>query len=228
MTKYFFMPLIFMCAGLGAAPLEGGFALAPSDSASPTEKAAAYQNARDSLLAAAEKYERTPYRYGGMDKNGIDCSGLVYASFRDALGIDVPRDSGGLYAWAEKIKIEDAQSGDLVFFITTGGSRISHVGIYAGNGRFIHSASAGPARGVIYSNLDERYWARTFAGAGRALPPGDTSDMEMPVPPTSEEEEPMAKEIKCSNILMGIAAAPIWDSRRKFYSKVWFNTLSYP
>jgi probable lipoprotein NlpC len=57
----------------------------------------------------------------------------------------------------------------LVFFVTTGRS-ISHAGIYTGAGRFIHSASEGPQTGVIYSQLDESYWEKSFAGAGRALP----------------------------------------------------------
>ena len=228
MTKIFFIPLALLCVGLGltplgaapngAPPLEGGFALAPSASASPVEKAAAYQEARRRLLAAAGRYEHTPYRYGGIDKNGLDCSGLVYVSFRDALGINVPRDSGGLYAWTEKIPIENAQGGDLVFFITAGGSKISHVGIYAGNGRFIHSASEGPVTGVMYSGLDEKYWSRTFAGAGRALPSGDTGGAGKGAaaagPSRPEKEKPAAKEAKepksRGNILMGVAAAPTW------------------
>jgi probable lipoprotein NlpC len=71
----------------------------------------------------------------------------------------------------EKIPEAALQAGDLVFFNTTG--MISHVGIYAGKGKFIHSASSGPKTGVMYSQLDEKYWRRTYAGAGRALPPGD-------------------------------------------------------
>jgi probable lipoprotein NlpC len=74
-----------------------------------------------------------------------------------------------LYNWTEKISAEALQPGDLVFFITQGRD-ISHVGIYTGEGSFIHSASEGPRTGVIYSRLDESYWQRTFAGAGRALP----------------------------------------------------------
>jgi probable lipoprotein NlpC len=221
MIKIFFIPLVFICAGLGAAPLESGFSLAPSVSATPAEKAAAYQNARNRLLAAAGQYERTPYRYAGIDKNGMDCSGLVYASFRDALGINVPRDSSGQYAWAEKISIENAHAGDLVFFITTGGSKISHVGIYAGNGRFIHSASEGPVTGVMYSSLSESYWSRTFAGAGRALPPGNTSGSGTttvtPVPSTPDKKEPatakkpQSKTAKSKGgMLMNVAAAPTW------------------
>jgi probable lipoprotein NlpC len=126
-------------------------------------------NARSRLVAAAEAYLGTPYRYGGADSRGLDCSGLVFLSFRDALHTPVPRTASSLYSWAEKIPSGEMKTGDLVFFVTEGAA-ISHVGIYAGNGRFIHAASAGPKTGVMYSRLDESYWKRTFTGAGRALP----------------------------------------------------------
>jgi probable lipoprotein NlpC len=99
----------------------------------------------------------------------MDCSGLVYASFKDSLSVSVPRSTSALYNWTEKISAEALEPGDLVFFITQGRD-ISHVGIYLGEGRFIHSASEGPETGVIRSRLNESYWQRSFAGAGRALP----------------------------------------------------------
>ncbi|MDR1420825.1 MAG: C40 family peptidase [Treponema sp.] len=141
-----------------------------AESASAPEARAAETRLR--VIAAAEKYRGVRYRYGGIDDQGFDCSGLVYRSFRDALAVSVPRTTGGLYAWAEKISDGEMEAGDLLFFRTTSPGTISHVGIYAGNGRFIHAASEGPQTGVIYSDLDEKYWNRTYAGAGRALPPG--------------------------------------------------------
>jgi probable lipoprotein NlpC len=213
-----FIALQALFAGrLVAAPLESGFALAPKASASPAEKDAAYREARARLLAAAGKYERTPYRYGGMDRRGLDCSGFVSLSFFDALGISVPRNAESLYSWVEKIPIDNAQPGDLVFFRTTGGSRISHVGILTGEGRFIHSASSGPKTGVIYSRLDEKYWARTYAGAGRALPATGTynADRENALttsPKESDKEETAAGKQKERGILIGLAAAPTWNT----------------
>ena len=169
-----FFAIQIFCAGcLGAAPLVTGFPIAPEASAQPDERAAAYLIARSQVLAAAAKYEHTPYRHAGVDQRGVDCSGLVFASFRDALGVSVPRTSEGLYTWTERIVIEDAEPGDLVFFRTTGSGRISHVGIFVGGGQFIHSASQGRVTGVIYSSLDERYWARAYAGAGRVFPAVD-------------------------------------------------------
>ena len=125
--------------------------------------------ARKKVLIEAESYLGTRYRYGGIDRNGMDCSGLVYTSFKNSLNYSAPRTAEGIYEWAEKINTEELKPGDLVFFVTSG-ARVSHVGIYAGAHRFIHSASEGPSTGVIYSRLDESYWQRSYRGAGRAIP----------------------------------------------------------
>jgi probable lipoprotein NlpC len=201
-----FIALQVLFAGrLAAAPLESGFALAPKASASPAEKDAAYREARARLLAAAGKYERTPYRYGGIERKGLDCSGLVFASFQEALGISVPRSAEGLHSWVEKIPIDKAQPGDLVFFRTTKTNKISHVGILTGEGSFIHSASEGPATGVIYSRLDEKYWSRTYAAAGRALPASGISG-------GADRENALTTGQKEKGILVGFAAAPTWNT----------------
>jgi probable lipoprotein NlpC len=220
-------------AGLFAAPLEGGYAQAPDASATAREKAAAVRAARLKVIAAAETYEKTPYRYGGVDRNGLDCSGLIYVSFRDALGVSVPRTTGSLYGWTEKIAADKAQPGDLLFFKTDNTGKISHAAIYIGGGRFIHSASAGPVTGVIYSGLDEGYWARAYAGAGRVFPETDY----MPEPeygPVAEGGETgapanagrgavrpggdvpgggtdTAAEKNKAGLLVGLAAAPTWN-----------------
>ena len=125
--------------------------------------------ARVQLLAAARSFLGVPYRFGGTDRRGMDCSGFVYVSFREAFRYTIPRTSQGMYNWAQRIPTAELQPGDLVFFVTVG-TRVSHVGIYVGGGRFIHSASDGPNTGVIYSRLDESFWHRTFRSAGRALP----------------------------------------------------------
>ena len=192
---------------LNAAPLDSG-SLAPPVSVTPGE-------ARSRVLAAAEKYEHTPYVYGGMDRRGLDCSGLVYLSYYDALGVAIPRSTWSLYSWAERISIKDALPGDLLFFTTTGSGNVSHVGIFIGNGRFIHAASEGPETGVIYSSLDERYWSRTYIGTGRVLPAAD-------MPPQNDnrlaginnkktpEKKPQQKED--GHVLIGFAAAPTWNT----------------
>jgi probable lipoprotein NlpC len=149
---------LLLPAGLAAVPIRG-----------PGLEGTAALDARLSLIAAAESYLGVPYRYAGLDQAGLDCSGLVYLSFRDALKAPVPRTTEAIYAWAEAIPQDQLRIGDLVFFITAG-QGVSHVGIYAGNRRFIHAASDGPRTGVMYSGLDEAYWNRTYQGAGRALP----------------------------------------------------------
>ena len=126
-------------------------------------------NERQRLITSAESLLGTPYRYAGLDRRGLDCSGLVYLSFLEGLGRIIPRRTEDIYNWAEIITAGELQPGDLVFFRTVG-TRVSHVGIYTGRGRFIHSASEGPQTGVIYSNLNERYWRQTFMAAGRVFP----------------------------------------------------------
>ncbi len=139
------------------------FSLPPIRSENP-------DNTRTQLIGEADKYLGVPYRYGGISTQGLDCSGLIFVVFKNVLNISVPRTAYGLYSWAEKIDTGDLQPGDLVFFNTTGS--VSHVGIYAGQGKFIHSASAGNQTGVNYSSLDESYWKRTYISAGRAISKG--------------------------------------------------------
>ena len=161
---------LFCALGLFAAPLERGFALAPGSSASPEERSQAYINARLSVIETARRYEGTPYRHGGTTAAGLDCSGFIVLIFREALGITPPRTSSGLYTWSVLIPLERAQPGDFLFFTTGTGRSITHVALYLGNRRFIHSASSGAETGVIISSMDEPYWAGTFASAGRAFP----------------------------------------------------------
>jgi len=170
-VKFLFLVVfIFSSFGIFAAPLEGGYVLAPRASASADERARAYSQIRRTVIEAAKKYEGVPYVYGGMTARGLDCSGFIGLSFRDALGVTIPRSASGMYSWAERIPYEKAQPGDFLFFRTGSTRSITHVALYLGNRNFIHSASAGSKTGVIYSSLNENYWSNAFAGAGRAFP----------------------------------------------------------
>lgn len=104
----------------------------------------------------------SPYRWGGATPEGFDCSGLVYYAFGEA-GIKVPRTSQEQFQAARPVPVSSARPGDLVFFGQ--GGRISHVGIYIGDQRFIHSPEAGQS--VKVSALSEAYFSARFAGSGR-------------------------------------------------------------
>ena len=123
---------------------------------------------REAIVETALTYRGIPYVYGGINTSGFDCSGFVYRVFLQVVGQAIPRTTLGLYRWVEPVSLLQIQKGDLVFFNTTG--NITHVGIYIGDGRFVHSASEGPKTGVIISSLDEPYWKRTFAAAGQVVP----------------------------------------------------------
>ena len=179
--KFIFLVNLFLLAIrlFAAAPLESGYPLAPRPTASPEEKQRAYQEARNRVISAAMRYENTPYRYGGITAAGLDCSGFICLSFNDALGVNLPRSAAGLYSWVEKIPLERIQPGDLIFFKTDGTGRVTHVGLYLGNRRFIHSASIGSRTGVIINTLDEGSWTRNYAGSGRVFP--EAADGYVPV-----------------------------------------------
>ncbi|MDW2980799.1 MAG: C40 family peptidase [Rhodanobacter sp.] len=121
---------------------------------------------RKSLLAMAMKLRDTRYVRGGRDPStGFDCSGFVRYVFAHAIGMQLPHNSASQFLAGLKVKRADMQPGDLVFFRTHGKQRISHVGIYISNGRFIHSPASG--KSVEISSLNEGYWAKRFAGAKR-------------------------------------------------------------
>lgn len=122
---------------------------------------------RERFINAAKSYLGTPYRYGGISKAGIDCSGLVYKAALDSGTAQLPRTAATIYRKAEQISDSQRERGDLVFFSANG--RISHVGIYLGENQFIHSASDGPKTGVIISRLSENYWKNHYYSAGRFL-----------------------------------------------------------
>lgn len=129
---------------------------------SPADPAAA-----NAVLMRAISLVGTPYRYGGnTPEGGFDCSGLVNYVFRDMLDLRLPRTSRELYAYqGPKIDPGRLAPGDLVFFGSGGG--VSHVGIYVGEGRFVHAPSTGGT--VRLDHLDGTYWRRSYTGSRRVL-----------------------------------------------------------
>lgn len=115
------------------------------------------------LVATAKNLIGIKYRGGGTSKAGFDCSGFVSYVYKD-LGVSLPRTSSGMYSSGSKVNKSNLTSGDLVFFDTSGRG-VSHVGIYIGDGKFIHSASS---KGVSIAKInDPYYWGKRYVGAKR-------------------------------------------------------------
>lgn len=129
------------------------------------EAQAASFSPRGLLTALANGLRDIRYRRGGREPStGFDCSGFVRYVFRHSLNVELPASSAAQFLTGLKIDRDKLVEGDLVFFRTEG-KRVSHVGIYLGDGRFIHAPSSG--KHVSVSNLAEAYWSKRYVGAKR-------------------------------------------------------------
>ena len=117
------------------------------------------------IVATAKQYLGVPYVWGGSTPKGFDCSGLVQYVYAKH-GISLPRTSKQQWTAGTAISKASLQPGDLVFFANTYTSGVSHLGIYIGNGQFIHSSSS---KGVIISELSNPYWSSHYHGCRRVL-----------------------------------------------------------
>ena len=161
-----------ICASLAVAQNDG-LASAPASAAAPT----AMLGADVALQALA--LVGTPYRFGGDEPaRGFDCSGLVRHVARAVLGVDLPRTSEAIARASRPVSRAELQGGDLVFF-NTRGQRNSHVGVYLGDGRFVHAPSRNGL--VRVEVLTDRYWHARFNGA-RRLPGVTAETMESAAP----------------------------------------------
>ena len=135
------------------------------NNAASSESSVAVSNVTGAdIVATAKKYLGAPYKYGGKSPSGFDCSGFVYYVYR-SLGIKISRTQATMYKQGTPVSKSDLQPGDLVFFQNTYKAGISHVGIYVGNGKFIHSPSSGKV--VSYANLNSKYYVNHYYGAAR-------------------------------------------------------------
>jgi cell wall-associated NlpC family hydrolase len=131
------------------------------------ESDSTYHPKRNDLALFALSLLDTPYSWGGRGPaTGFDCSGLVSHVYREAAGLPVRGSSADLGQKTRPVDRSRIQPGDLVFFNTLG-ARHSHVGIYVGDGRFVHASN--PRTGVRVDQLSNRYYAQRFEGAGTLL-----------------------------------------------------------
>ena len=164
--------------GLGAALLLAGCSSPPAKhpvptSSVPSNPAASrrpsgpYNSMRNDVAMAALSLLNTPYAWGGRGPaTGFDCSGLVAHVLREGGGVRVQGSAADLGRLSRPIDTAELQPGDLVFFNTLG-ARHSHVGVYVGDGRFVHASN--PRTGVRIDALNNRYYAQRFEGAHTLL-----------------------------------------------------------
>lgn len=138
----------------------------------PTKKTkhSSLDNRETKLINRAKDFIGTPYKWGGNSNTGIDCSGLIYQSFK-AIGQEVPRTTQELIRLGRKLNPNRLKPGDLVFFKTIKSkAKATHVGIITNHSKnktlFIHS---GTSTGVTISKLQDRYWKKRFVFARRLL-----------------------------------------------------------
>lgn len=122
------------------------------------------QEVVQSLTRVFQRYEGTPYRYGGTNARGFDCSGFILTAYKEGLGQHLPRTTGQMLAEGHFVRRDQLRPGDLIFFRI--GGKEQHAGIFMGNNRFIHSSSS---KGVMESSLASPYWRQRYTQARRFL-----------------------------------------------------------
>ncbi len=152
--------LFMLLAACGNAPERQA---GPAQSTQQTSRQVAGTDPiKAALYAQYQEWRGTPYRYGGLSKNGIDCSGFVHLTLRQRFGSDIPRTTFDQARTGRPVSHGNWQAGDLVFFRT--GPEKRHVGIYVEDGQFLHASSS---EGVMLSNLSDHYWLARYWKAQR-------------------------------------------------------------
>jgi len=120
-------------------------------------------NLRKDIVKTAESYVGLPYRWGGSSpEDGFDCSGLTMSVYK-LNGLNLPRSSKEQYASGNPVGLSNLEKGDLVFFKISKGKKVSHVGVYVGNGKFIHAPGKG--KNIKIDSLSNNYYATRYIGA---------------------------------------------------------------
>ena len=144
--------------------LNGSTGSSSGSSSSSNSSSSSGSTAGAKIVATAKQYLGVPYKWGGTDPSGFDCSGFVYYVLRSH-GINVSRTQNAMYSEGTPVSKSQLQPGDLVFFQNTYKAGLSHVGIYVGGGQFIHAPSTGKV--VSYADLNSDYYTAHYYGAAR-------------------------------------------------------------
>jgi hypothetical protein len=138
------------------------FIVFPEDYAAARIQQSGSGDLRSELVRTAKRFLGTPYRWGGTSaENGFDCSGLTMVSYR-LNGLNLPRVSRNQFQAGRWVAKKDLRPGDLVFFATRGGQRVTHVGMFIGDGKFIHAPRTG--KNVRIEKLSNRFFSKTYMG----------------------------------------------------------------
>ncbi|MCM3663676.1 NlpC/P60 family protein [Mesobacillus subterraneus] len=135
--------------------------IAPKTNAAKKQLAVSNANYKAKAISVAKSNLGVKYLWAGYTPKGFDCSGLVNYSYGKS-GISLPRTAAEMYT--KGTKVTSYQPGDLLFYATSGGKKVTHVAIYIGNGQMIHSATS---KGVSIASLNNSYWKNRFIGAKR-------------------------------------------------------------
>jgi cell wall-associated NlpC family hydrolase len=139
------------------------FIVSPETYAVSQAEESGLESVRKEIVARAHSFLGMPYRWGGYtQENGFDCSGLTMAVY-DLVGLHLPRTSLAQFRTGTPVSKENLDRGDLVFFLSQNRNRISHVGIYTGDGNFIHAP--GKNKIIRVESLSNQYFQNRFAGA---------------------------------------------------------------
>jgi cell wall-associated NlpC family hydrolase len=152
------------CSAVLEAPKQISVAQIPVEQVAVTSAVTSAVTLLDKVVWNAQKQQGKMYRWGGTSPvTGFDCSGLTQYAFKNGAQVAIPRTAAEQYEAAVKVSREQSQKGDLVFF-NTSGKRVSHVGIYLGNNKFVHAPRTGRA---IATDQLKGYWANRLIGFGR-------------------------------------------------------------
>ncbi|WP_415884230.1 NlpC/P60 family protein [Neptuniibacter sp. QD34_54] len=154
----FYTPIVLILTGV----VLSGCSSTLKQSPAPTVSMQAQSPVSQALLNQYNSWAGTPYRLGGNNRSGIDCSAFTQVTFRDQFGVDIPRTTRDQLGSGSNIDKGQLKAGDLVFFQT--GYKQRHVGIYVQEGHFLHASTS---KGVIISRLDNPYWQKHYWTARR-------------------------------------------------------------